>query len=66
MRFEPIAGALGAVVHDVDLSRIDDDAWAEIHAGWLEHLVLFFPAQQLAPQDHLALAILALRPTPQQ
>ena len=56
MRVEPIAGALGAVVHDVDLARVDDELWERIHGAWLEHLVLFFPSQQLTPQEHLALA----------
>jgi taurine dioxygenase len=55
LEVRPLTGALGAEVLGVDLTRIDDAAWAQIHELWLEHLVLFFPGQQLAPDDHVAL-----------
>jgi taurine dioxygenase len=50
-----ISGALGAEVRGVDLRHVDDATWAELRALWLEHLVLFFPEQQLEPPDHVAL-----------
>lgn len=55
LRVEPISGALGAIVRDVQLAEVDDVAWAAIHAAWLEHLVLFFPDQELTPVQHVAL-----------
>ena len=39
---KPIAGALGAEISNVDLSSLDDEAFGEIKAAWLEHLVVFF------------------------
>ena len=39
---EPSSGALGAEVTGIDLARLDDAAFAEIHRAWLEHHVLFF------------------------
>jgi taurine dioxygenase len=50
----PIAGALGAEVSGVDLTELDDATFAEIHAAWLEHQVLFFRDQDLAPEQHKA------------
>jgi|GEM_PF-2097638 len=43
----PIAGALGAEIHGVDLNTLSDAAFAEIEAAWLEHLVIFFRDQSL-------------------
>jgi taurine dioxygenase len=52
----PIAGALGADVSGVDLSRDLPDAMiGEIRAALLEHLVIFFHDQHLTPEQHLAL-----------
>jgi taurine dioxygenase len=50
-----LAGALGAEVTGVDLAALSDRDWATVHAAWLEHRVLFFPEQQLTPDDHVAL-----------
>ncbi|HWE15928.1 MAG TPA: TauD/TfdA family dioxygenase [Hyphomicrobiaceae bacterium] len=52
-----IAGALGAEVTGVDLSRdLDDGTVAAIRAAWLEHCVIFFRDQDLAPAHFLAFA----------
>ena len=52
-----LTGSIGAEVDGVDLAALDDDVWAEIHALWLEHLVLFFPGQShLTPAAHLEFA----------
>ena len=57
LEVRPVAGAIGAEVRGVDLSRaLDDDVIAAIRAAWLEHLVLFFPDQGLTPQAQLAFA----------
>ncbi|WP_277969135.1 TauD/TfdA dioxygenase family protein [Sphingomonas echinoides] len=47
-------GGLGAEVRDIDLRTLDDDAFAELHAAWLENLVLLVRSQHLAPADLIA------------
>lgn len=52
-----IAGAIGAEIEGVDLAApLDDDVVAEIRAAFLEHLVIFFRNQTLAPQRQLQFA----------
>lgn len=52
-----LTGAIGAEIENVDLAALDDDDWAELHALWLEHLVLFIPGQvSLSPAAHLDFA----------
>jgi len=54
---EPIAGALGAEISGVDLAGdLDDETVAEIRRAWLDHLVVFFRGQELAPEAFLAFA----------
>jgi len=55
IRVEPLSGAIGAEVVGVDLAHLDDDTWGQVHAAWLEHLVLFFPDQDLDADAHVAL-----------
>src|SRR5690349_24672977 len=44
----PLAGALGAEIGGVDISRpIDDATFAEIRRAWNENLVVFFRGQSL-------------------
>ncbi len=51
----PVAGALGAEVHGLDLSRpLEEQVLVAIRRALLDHLVLFFPEQQLTPQQLLA------------
>jgi taurine dioxygenase len=53
---QPMAGALGADIGGVDLSRpLDDAAFAAIERALHEHLVIFFHDQTLTPEQHLAL-----------
>ena len=53
----PIAGALGAEIHGVDVSaELDDATIAAIRAALLDHLVIFFRDQSLTPERHLAFA----------
>ena len=53
----PIAGALGAEIAGVDLSRpLPEEVIAEIRQAWLDHLVIFFRAQTLTPAQQLAFA----------
>jgi len=57
IRVEPITGALGAVISDVDLSAdLSDETVAAIRHAWLEHLVVFFHDQDLPPARFLAFA----------
>jgi len=52
----PIAGALGAEIAGVDLATLDDEAFGEIKAAWLEHLVVFFRRQVITPEQQIAFA----------
>jgi taurine dioxygenase len=46
----PLTAAIGAEVRGVDLrDPIDGETFAQIHAAFLEHLVLTFPDQDLSP-----------------
>lgn len=57
LEVHPLTGAIGAEVLGVDLSHdLDDQVIATIRAAWLEHLVLFFPGQQLLPREQIAFA----------
>jgi len=51
----PMAGALGADIHGVDLAQpLDDATFAEIERAFHDRLVLFFHDQRLTPEQHLA------------
>jgi taurine dioxygenase len=57
IKVEPTSPALGAEISGVDLSRgIDDETFAEIQRAWLEHAVIFFREQRLAPAEQMAFA----------
>jgi taurine dioxygenase len=52
-----IAGAMGAEIDGVDLSKtLDDAVLAEIRAALLDNLVIFFRNQSLTPDTQLAFA----------
>ena len=49
---KPIAGALGAEVFGVDLSKpLSDAQEADIHQAYLDHVVIFFRDQKLDPEN---------------
>ncbi len=53
----PIAGALGAEVHGVDISRdLEDDVVAEMRQALLDHLVIFLRDQTMTPPQQVAFA----------
>lgn len=52
----PMDAALGAEIRGVDLTRLDDEAYAKIHEAWLEHLLVVFRGQSMAAQDLVNLA----------
>jgi taurine dioxygenase len=53
----PIAGALGAEIHGVEIARpLDGEVVAEIRHAFLDHLVIFLRDQKLTPQEQVAFA----------
>ncbi len=55
LRVRPIAGAIGAVVEDIDLTKLSDAAFRALYEAWLDYEVLFFHDQKLTPEAHVAL-----------
>ena len=53
----PVSGALGAEVTGVDLRSLGDDGFERVQELLREHLVLFFPDQHLAPDEHRDFAL---------
>ena len=51
----PMAAALGAEIRGIDLKRIDELAFRELHRAWLDHVLLVFRGQSLAAQDLVSL-----------
>ena len=51
MRLETIGPALGVIVHDLDLRRVQSLIWAQLNQLLLQHLVVFFPQQHLSPTE---------------
>ncbi len=47
----PVAGALGAEVTGVHLAQLDDAAFEELRAAFLDYQVLFFRDQEIT-RDH--------------
>jgi taurine dioxygenase len=56
MRVEPLSGSCGAVLHDVDLARLDDARTKEIRGVLLERCVVFFRDQDLSPAQFMEVA----------
>ena len=50
----PADATLGAVVGNVRLNALDDDAFAAIEAAWHAHAVLIFPGQHLSDDEQVA------------
>ncbi|HJM90762.1 MAG: TauD/TfdA family dioxygenase [Alphaproteobacteria bacterium] len=54
---EPLAGAMGAVIHGVDLTaELSNQAFDEIHQAFLEYKAVFFHSQDLDPHQQIAFA----------
>jgi taurine dioxygenase len=51
MIIEPLAGALGAEIQEVDVRRADPAMWNAIHEAFLKYSVLVFRDQELEPAD---------------
>ena len=52
MQISPLAGALGAEIHGVDLKNGAD--WNQIHNAFLQYAVLVIRGQKLEPEDIMA------------
>lgn len=52
----PYSPNIGAVVHDIDLNRLDDSRRAELRRALTEFQVLFVRGQDLSPEQQIALA----------
>ena len=53
---KPIAGALGAELHGVDLAHMSDEDFADVHEAFLSHQVVFFRDQKLTPVEQIGVA----------
>ncbi|MDP6688471.1 MAG: TauD/TfdA family dioxygenase [Alphaproteobacteria bacterium] len=52
---EPLSGAMGAVIHGVDLAAdLSNQAFDEIHQAFLEYKAVFFHGQDLDPHQQIA------------
>ena len=56
MRVNGIVPAIGATINGVDLARVSDVQFAQIHAALMAHHVIFFHSQQLTKENLLAFA----------
>ena len=55
IEIRPIAGALGAEVHGVDLSEtLSNSEFDAVHQAFLDHQVIFFRDQGITPEQHIA------------
>ncbi len=57
-RFEllPLSPTIGAELHGVDLGKLDDATFAEVHRAWLEYKVVFFRDQKISGQQQIDFA----------
>ncbi|MCR4530793.1 taurine dioxygenase [Acinetobacter venetianus] len=56
LNIEMIKPTIGAIIHDVDLNTADEHTTQQIQQALLDHHVIFFRNQQLAPQAQAELA----------
>jgi taurine dioxygenase len=52
----PLSGTIGAEIRGLDLRDLDDATVAAVRQVWLDRKVVFFPGQDLDPDEHLAFA----------
>jgi taurine dioxygenase len=53
----PLSSAIGAEIHGVDLAReLSAETIAALRRAWLDHVVIFFRDQHLAPAEFMAFA----------
>ncbi|MFY2508408.1 TauD/TfdA family dioxygenase [Vibrio pectenicida] len=56
MNITPLSPKIGALVEDVDLSKLLDAEFQTIYQAYLDYKVLFFHNQLMTPQQHMSLA----------
>ena len=56
MRIAKASDAVGAMVEDVDVTRLTDEEFTTIRQAFLDHGALFFRDQTLTPEEHIAFA----------
>jgi taurine dioxygenase len=47
---------IGAEIRGIDLGRVNDDTFRQIHDAWFEHLLLVFPEQNVTDEEQIAFA----------
>ncbi|WP_119419453.1 TauD/TfdA dioxygenase family protein [Desertibaculum subflavum] len=52
----PVDATFGAVVTNLKLANLDEPAFRELYATWLEHALLIFPGQFLTREQQIAFA----------
>jgi len=55
-RVVPVVPAIGATLHDIDLSQVNDAQFSAIHQALMSHQVIFFGGQRLDKEKLLAFA----------
>ena len=57
VEIKPVAGALGAEIHGLDLAQsLDDEAFNTIRDAFYQYSVIFFRDQCISPEEHIAFA----------
>ena len=56
MQISNASEAVGAIVEDVDVTKLSDDQFSEIRTAFRDHGALFFRDQNLSPEAHIAFA----------
>ena len=64
IEIQPLAGALGAEVTGIDLTTLDDNAFADVYQAFLDHKVLVFRDQRLDAAAYTDVARRFGDPTP--
>ena len=53
---KPLAATIGAEIEDADLTKLDDETFAEIRKAWLNYKVVFFRDQRIDARQQIAFA----------
>lgn len=52
----PVDASFGAVITGLKLTELDDAAWRDLYAAWLEYALLIFPGQHLQREEQIEFA----------
>ncbi|MDB5812120.1 MAG: hypothetical protein JWN94_4242 [Betaproteobacteria bacterium] len=47
----PFKAALGAEIRGIDITTLDDAAFKQVHAAWLDHVLIAFRGQSVSAED---------------